>query len=341
MKKLVILSFAFFSSFAFADCSSDVASMGDSIYDEKVFDWKFYAHNNTDLIGALGGNEAAIKQHWRTNGICEGRQASNGFSSTEYLARYGDLRGAFGNNYGAAMKHYLYNGFAERRLARVCEAIPASIKFSIVDGRRAAVATYADGSTKKNYGDSFPIYCTDKPTNKSTQRVKFDVKPLKFQGAGDHFGVILEMSASKNNSSGYYLGRGFIFFSNLGVFREYFSKTTVGTDGLGQLFETSNYGVSNQLPSQAVYPSTTMQGDIAYSADFASSGVSIPGVGGARGNVSYNGLKTYFPYWDDGKTAHPYGASGVNFFAICPTSVPACLNDVSVEFRNISVVWED
>ena len=82
---------------------------------EYLFNSKFYADTNQDLKAAFGYNEAALKNHWLSCGIAEGRQASTIFNSKEYLSYYSDLKAAFGNNYKAAYEHFINSGINEGR----------------------------------------------------------------------------------------------------------------------------------------------------------------------------------------------------------------------------------
>jgi hypothetical protein len=98
-----------------AACSPNNAADVD-IYDARTFNWQYYLNQNADL-GAAGINSAlGARNHWRTYGLCEGRQAHPNFHSAQYLSLYPDLTSAFGNNYALALRHYLIHGIVEGRI---------------------------------------------------------------------------------------------------------------------------------------------------------------------------------------------------------------------------------
>lgn len=70
-----------------------------------------------DLQKAFGGNEDALKEHYKTYGISEGRVSSYIFDPVFYLNKYEDLKNAFGNDYAAAYNHFLTYGINEGRQA--------------------------------------------------------------------------------------------------------------------------------------------------------------------------------------------------------------------------------
>ena len=80
-----------------------------------TFNAKYYADKYGDLKVAFGYNEAALRNHWQSCGIDEGRQASPIFDPKYYLDNNGDLKSAFGNNYRQALNHFIMNGIGECR----------------------------------------------------------------------------------------------------------------------------------------------------------------------------------------------------------------------------------
>ncbi len=110
------------ASLAFLICGHAAAAChpndatGVDINDARVFNWQHYLNENADL-GAAGITSAAgARNHWRNNGICEGRQAHPNFHSAQYLGRYPDLVAAYGSNYALALRHYLVHGIGEGRI---------------------------------------------------------------------------------------------------------------------------------------------------------------------------------------------------------------------------------
>ena len=80
-----------------------------------IFDYKFYADKYPDLKQAFGYNETALKNHWLTNGIKEGRQSSAVFDLKYYVYNNEDIKKAFGTNYNSAYNHFITIGFSELR----------------------------------------------------------------------------------------------------------------------------------------------------------------------------------------------------------------------------------
>lgn len=84
-------------------------------FDSRIFDRVFYKNKYQDLANAFGNDWAALKNHWLTYGMGEGRQACSNFDVKSYLDRYVDLKNAFGTNYRAGIDHYLNYGIREGR----------------------------------------------------------------------------------------------------------------------------------------------------------------------------------------------------------------------------------
>ena len=81
-----------------------------------VFDAGFYFERYPDLKKAFGTDANALYNHFITNGINEGRCASETFDVKYYLKHNKDLQKAFGSkNYRAAYNHFLANGISEKR----------------------------------------------------------------------------------------------------------------------------------------------------------------------------------------------------------------------------------
>ena len=82
-----------------------------------MFNYIYYADMNEDLKKAFGYNEEALKNHYLTFGIKEGRKASPIFDARYYLNKYSDLKKVFGNNYEGAYYHFINSGISEGRQA--------------------------------------------------------------------------------------------------------------------------------------------------------------------------------------------------------------------------------
>lgn len=97
----------------FFDMKSELPTTSDLA--NLIFDYKYYADKYADLKNAFGYNANALKQHWLTSGIAEGRQASPIFNSKYYIYNNPDIKETFGVNYVAAYNHFINNGWQESR----------------------------------------------------------------------------------------------------------------------------------------------------------------------------------------------------------------------------------
>lgn len=80
-----------------------------------VFNYDYYKAKYEDLRKAFGNDYRAYINHFITNGMKEGRQASEEFNLEVYKSKYEDLRKAFGNNNKSYYMHYITNGKKEGR----------------------------------------------------------------------------------------------------------------------------------------------------------------------------------------------------------------------------------
>ena len=83
----------------------------------KVYNYEYYRNKYWDLNAAFGNNVRAYIAHFVSNGMNEGRQASEDFDFWYYYNDNWDLRNAFGNNKTAYYMHYITNGAREGRVA--------------------------------------------------------------------------------------------------------------------------------------------------------------------------------------------------------------------------------
>lgn len=88
-----------------------------TLNENAVFNAKLYADLYSDLKAAFGYNAEALKNHWLSTGINEGRIASLTFDAKYYLNKYEDLAKAFGKDYRAAYEHFKNSGIKEGRQA--------------------------------------------------------------------------------------------------------------------------------------------------------------------------------------------------------------------------------
>lgn len=80
-----------------------------------AFDANYYANLYPDLKTAFRNDEAALRNHWLTYGISEGRQGSPVFNPVYYLNNNSDLKDAYGNDYKGAYEHFVNFGWKELR----------------------------------------------------------------------------------------------------------------------------------------------------------------------------------------------------------------------------------
>ncbi len=83
----------------------------------KVFDAKYYAEKNPDVVAVVGTDDAALMNHYMKNGIYEGRDASATFNATIYALANTDLATIYGENIEGLVEHYLAFGINEGRIA--------------------------------------------------------------------------------------------------------------------------------------------------------------------------------------------------------------------------------
>lgn len=97
----------------FFDMKSELPTTSD--IENLIFDYKYYADQYADLKNTFGYNATALKQHWLTSGIAEGRQASPLFDLKYYIYNNADVKATYGINYVAAYNHFINNGWHESR----------------------------------------------------------------------------------------------------------------------------------------------------------------------------------------------------------------------------------
>ncbi|SFH70917.1 hypothetical protein SAMN04487830_10614 [Pseudobutyrivibrio sp. OR37] len=97
----------------------------------KVFDAKYYAEKNADVVAVLGTDPATLLNHYMTSGIYEGRDASATFNASIYALANPDIKEVYGDNLEAYVEHFIQFGAAEGRIAtgaQMASADPATKK---------------------------------------------------------------------------------------------------------------------------------------------------------------------------------------------------------------------
>lgn len=89
-----------------------------------LFDAKYYAERNSDVVNCVGNDENALKEHFLTCGLWEGRQPNAEFNVNAYASIYDDVKNAFqSDNLGKQVKnlylHYVEYGKTEGREATI------------------------------------------------------------------------------------------------------------------------------------------------------------------------------------------------------------------------------
>ena len=84
-----------------------------------VFDAKYYAEQNPDVVAVLGDSEAALFNHYITNGLAEGRDASATFNASFYALANNDLVAIYGTDINGYIAHYVNCGIKEGRIASI------------------------------------------------------------------------------------------------------------------------------------------------------------------------------------------------------------------------------
>ena len=149
-----------------------------------LIDYNIYTtlKSNKDLKTAFGNKEGALKNHWETYGIKEGRIASLVFDAKYYLDRYTDLKKAYGNDYTKAYKHFVEYGIKEGRqgstyfnakyyieqypdLKKIygnnySKALKHFVEYGMKEGRRGS-AEFNVKLYRENYEDLREAYGTD------------------------------------------------------------------------------------------------------------------------------------------------------------------------------------
>lgn len=91
-----------------------------------LFDAKYYAAQNPDVVAVYGTSKSALYKHFKKYGMKEGRSISADFDVNAYRSAYPDLQEAFGNDISKYYQHYLTFGQKENRTLLTTDACVAS-----------------------------------------------------------------------------------------------------------------------------------------------------------------------------------------------------------------------
>lgn len=145
MKKVISLIFSFILSVAvvltasvpsFAYPVKDIPKMMSSgnraLSSEEIqilysmFDAKYYAEQNPDVVKVVGRGKSKLFEHFCTYGLYELRQPDKDFNVVAYAFAYDDLSEAFGPDVLLYYKHYYEFGKKEQRILTTMEALAAT-----------------------------------------------------------------------------------------------------------------------------------------------------------------------------------------------------------------------
>jgi len=82
-----------------------------------IYNFSAYVASNQDILNTYANDDTGALWHFVTNGMREGRTASDDFSLVSYMSRYPDLRAVFKDNIRLYYLHYLSIGKAEGRIS--------------------------------------------------------------------------------------------------------------------------------------------------------------------------------------------------------------------------------
>ena len=107
----------------------------------KVFDAKYYAQKNPDVVAVVGNDAAALLKHYMNSGIYEGRDASATFNADAYASANTDVATLAAGNYETLFEHYVNAGINEKRIATTADATKAGITVTSVANPTVVLAT--------------------------------------------------------------------------------------------------------------------------------------------------------------------------------------------------------
>lgn len=120
-----------------------------------IFNAVYYSNKYSDLKKAFGNDETKLLEHFISNGMKEGRQASEEFDVNFYKSNYSDLKSAFGTDNVKYYEHYLESGKKEGRVG-ANPAICNGVDYSPVFNYDYYKNKYGD--LKKAFGNDFRAY---------------------------------------------------------------------------------------------------------------------------------------------------------------------------------------
>jgi hypothetical protein len=115
----------------------------------QVFDAKYYAEKNPDVVAVVGTDATVLMNHYMSNGVYEGRDASATFNVDAYASANADVATVAAGNYEVLFEHYVGSGINENRISTIDAATKAGITVTSVANPDVVIAkpTKAAGYT--------------------------------------------------------------------------------------------------------------------------------------------------------------------------------------------------
>lgn len=134
-----------------------------------MFDAKFYAKQNPDVVNVYGDSADRLFEHFLEYGLWETREPNKDFNVNAYASAYGDLHKAFCDNVMAYYRHYDEYGKTEgRELTTIDKAL------TVVDMIKSVSPLNKVGSKEKVYD----TIVAEKDTSGSTSEMNLWAKGI-------------------------------------------------------------------------------------------------------------------------------------------------------------------
>lgn len=106
----------------------------------QVFDAKYYAEKNPDVVAVVGTDAAVLMNHYMNNGIYEGRDASATFNVDAYASANADVAAVAAGNYEVLFEHYVGSGINENRISTIDAATKAGVTVTSIANPDVVIA---------------------------------------------------------------------------------------------------------------------------------------------------------------------------------------------------------
>ena len=106
----------------------------------QVFDAKYYAEKNPDVVAVVGTDATVLMNHYMNNGVYEGRDASATFNVDAYASANTDVATVAAGNYEVLFEHYVGSGINENRISTIDAATKAGVTVTSVANPDVVIA---------------------------------------------------------------------------------------------------------------------------------------------------------------------------------------------------------